>query len=143
MNISQNFSPRAARPERSVSADILEPVKKDLGEGVLSGLDDNRVDILKRFFIDGEEFRDYDAIKQLGRGWVEKNSDNDFATHEFELAAGPNRDVQHLVVNANNDTISVTTADLQPGPYDGQVRAETLTWRIADDHVERSRACSL
>ena len=142
MTISSNirgFQPRTADPG-SVSPDLLSEVRKELGEATLGGIDDDKVDTLKGYFVDGLEYPDFQPVKVLGEGWKDDETDFDPSTHEFILQYDLNQDSQRLVIDSANSIIHLTTVNSEPGPFENTLDNEGISWRISDDQVKRQRS---
>lgn len=135
---------RATAPKANlaVSADLAGEVKKELGDSVLLGLGDEKVDTLKRYFFDGEEFVGFNAAQSLGNGWQEVDEDFEFATKEFELRPDLNGDFQRLMLDTRDKSIRLSTGNAEPGPFEGTLDIENL-WLTADGQVKRTRATAI
>lgn len=141
MNNTISQSPRtysAPKANAAVSADLAGAVSKELGDSVVLGLGSEKIETLQRFYFGGEEFVSFDPAASLGQGWKENDTDGNFATKEFRLQADPNGDFQNLVLDTRTNSISLSTGNAEPGPFEGTLDVENL-WLTADGGVRRER----
>jgi hypothetical protein len=142
MNIQPNLQRPNPRPNPYVSADLAQEVKKELGDEVLSGFGDPKVDTLQRYFFQGEEFVGFDPAKHLGDNWKAMDEDQNFLTKEFRLRADLNGDWQDLVLDTRDDSMRISTGNVEPGPFEGTIDIEHM-WFSADGVIKRNRATAV
>lgn len=132
----------APKANASVSPDLAGEVKKELGDSVLLGLADDKVNTLQRYFFVGEEFVGFNAEKSLGEGWKAIDRDGQWQTKEFELQNDPNGDFQRLTMDTRNHSIHLATGNSEPGPFEGTLDIENI-WLTSDGNVKRERATAI
>lgn len=142
MQVNNSYPKPTPRPNPYVSSDLKAEVQKELGNEVLDGFGDKRVDTLKRFFFKGEEFVGFDPAKHLGESWKAEDKDHNFATKEFRLQNNPNGDFQNLTMDTRDQSIKISTGNSEPGPFEGTLDIENLQL-TSDGTVVRDRFTAL
>lgn len=142
MQVNRNFPQSTPRPDPRIARDLKEEVQKELGDTVLDGFNDSRIDTLQRFFFQGEEFVGFDPAKHLGDGWKAEDRDLNFATKEFSLQPDLNGDFQKLTLDTRNDSVRISTGNSEPGPFEGTCDIENLHM-TADGIITRNRATAI
>lgn len=132
----------APRANAAVSPDLAGEVKKELGDSVLLGLGDEKINTLQRYFFVGEEFVGFNAAESLGQGWKAIDNDGRFETKEFELQNDLNGDFQRLTMDTRNQSIHLATGNSEPGPFEGTLDIENI-WLTNDGNVKRERMTAI
>ncbi len=128
----------STKSDLKVSPDLAKAVTKELGDSVLLGLDDERVEMLTGYFFQGLEYPGFVPARSLGEGWKEVERDMNPATKEYLLQPDPNGDRQELVLDLSNDSMRLHTGNSEPGPFEGTYDFENM-WLSADGSVKRER----
>ena len=138
MQVNRNFPKPTPRPNPHISTDLKQEVQKELGDSVLDGFGDKRVDTLERFFFRGEEFVGFNPAKHLGENWKSEDKDQNFSTKEFRLQTDPNGDFQSLTLDTRDNSIQLSTGNSEPGPFEGTLDVENMML-TSDGTITRDR----
>lgn len=131
---NQTFIPRTATSS-AVSADLLSDTRHEPSDTLLVGFQDERIDMLKSYFINGDEIPGFQSQDHLGRGWVKADVDRNPATTDFRLELDSRGDGQTISFDRKEQTITLNTANRRGCDLD----SEAMTWHLADDQISRKR----